>query len=136
MTSRCTRSRSRSRSPSCCCPTRTSWSRFAMRTRRTAFTSTSNLDPSVLVVDAIFLVFRADVLENVAVGNQRQRGLETERAGVIRRVVEGHLRVHVAKVTPAIAFGDAHRGASRVSEAVQPGALIESGRFDDERIGL
>src|SRR5262249_33867442 len=87
-------------------------------------------------VGTVLLVLRADVLENVAVGEQRQRGLEAKRPGVILRVVERPLHVHVADVTPTIAFGDAHGFASRVSKAVQPRPVVETGRFDYQRIAL
>src|SRR5215831_14035559 len=87
-------------------------------------------------VSVVPLVFSADVLEHVAVGDQCQRGLETKRPRVIRRIVEGHLQVHVPKVTPTIAFGHAHGLTSWVSEAVQPRPFLKTGRFDYQRIAL
>src|SRR6185295_17597788 len=60
----------------------------------------------------------------------------TERLGVILRIVEGDLQIHVSKVTPAIALGDAHGLAARMAEAIQPGALFETGCLDDERLAF
>ena len=71
--------------------------------RRATSATTSKCSTS-LQVSAVLFVLRAHSLEDVAVWNQVKRQFHRERAGVVLRIVDRDLDVHVPEVAAMIAL--------------------------------
>src|SRR4030095_14528949 len=51
-------------------------------------------------------------------------------------IIDRNLYIHMSEVTPLESFGDAHGFTVRVPRIVEPGTIVETNRFQDERIAL
>ena len=77
-------------------------------------------------VGAVFFVFLAGVLQDVAIRYQNFSRLYGERFGVHFGIVDGQLQIHMAEITPVEAFPNLQILALRVSRCIQPALLVEA----------
>lgn len=81
-------------------------------------------------------VFVADVLDQLVVGLQHLRLDLANRFRVGLRIVNRDLNVHVPEIAAAETLRQLHDITMRVAEPVQPGFVVETDRFDDQRVAI
>src|SRR5438552_13194747 len=95
-----------------------------------------NLDASLSQASAILLVLGADIFKKIAVRYKHQCSFDGKGAGVIQRVIEDDLQIHVAEIATAIPLGDVHGFAAGMAGDVEPGPIVHADGVNDKRIGL
>src|ERR1700686_3480457 len=84
----------------------------------------------------ILFVLRADVLNDVRIGNQVQRCLVGKRPRVIFCILIADFKVDVPEIAPAVPLGDQHVLAAWMPGVIQPALLFEARRLNDKGVAL
>jgi len=75
---------------------------------------------------AVLFVFRADILQYVAIWYQHLGRLYSKRLDVRFRIVDGQLQIHMTEITPMEPLPNPKTLALRVSHCIQPALVVET----------
>src|ERR1700730_9292065 len=106
-----------------------------MSSRRYAF-SLNTRSSLLSEMGAVLFVFRADILQYIAIRHQHLGRLYCNRLGVRFGIVDGQLQIHMTEVTPVEPLPNPEFLTLWVSHRIQPALVVESRRIHDQRIAL